>query len=121
MNYTKYGRTFHCPWSEGATNDDKVHKDMSAFEGATIIQTSFGPMTIKCIVDNNMIGLNVLSFDTLNEKIEMQPIYNVSENKSSAQWYEIEMEDGTFLRVTENHYIWVEDIQGYRRVKHLLK
>jgi len=31
MNYTKYPRTFHVPWSDGITNDDKVHRDMSWF------------------------------------------------------------------------------------------
>lgn len=37
MNYTKYPRTFHAPWSEGATSDDKTHKDMSAFEDQWVV------------------------------------------------------------------------------------
>lgn len=33
----KYPRTFHVPWSPGATSDDKIHKDISFFEGKEII------------------------------------------------------------------------------------
>lgn len=35
----KYPRTWHCPFSPGASNDDKVHKDMSFFEGKEIVIT----------------------------------------------------------------------------------
>ncbi len=39
MIYTKYPRTLHMPWSKGITNDDKVHKDMSWFEGKDVVLT----------------------------------------------------------------------------------
>lgn len=29
MNSPKYNRTYHLPWSEGATNDDKIAKDLN--------------------------------------------------------------------------------------------
>jgi hypothetical protein len=36
-NKFKYPRTFHLPFSEGVTSDDKVLKDLSCFEGKEII------------------------------------------------------------------------------------
>ncbi|MEI5906643.1 RNA ligase family protein [Bacillus spongiae] len=35
----KYPRTFHLLWSEGATDDDKVLKDMSCFTGKEVVVT----------------------------------------------------------------------------------
>jgi len=37
--YTKYPRTFHVPWSLGVTNDDKMLKDMSCFNGKYVVIT----------------------------------------------------------------------------------
>lgn len=38
-DYVKYPRTFHLPWSEGVTDDDKVLKDCSCFENKRVIVT----------------------------------------------------------------------------------
>lgn len=35
----KYPRTLHLPWSEGITNDDKVLKSISVFEGTNVVVT----------------------------------------------------------------------------------
>lgn len=35
----KYPRTYHVPWSPGATDDDRVLRDMSRFEGRRVIGT----------------------------------------------------------------------------------
>ena len=35
----KYPRTYHAPWSQGATNDDKIHKTMDHFLGKRVIVT----------------------------------------------------------------------------------
>ena len=35
----KYPRTFHVPFSPGATNDDRIHDDISFFEGKEIVIT----------------------------------------------------------------------------------
>lgn len=37
--YVKYGRTYHCPWSEGINDDDKVMKDTSNFNGKRVVVT----------------------------------------------------------------------------------
>lgn len=38
-DWVKYPRTYHVPWSPGATNDDKVLHDLSGFEGRRVIVT----------------------------------------------------------------------------------
>lgn len=38
-NKLKYPRTFHVPWSLGATNDDKIQYDLSNFEGKEVVVT----------------------------------------------------------------------------------
>lgn len=38
-NWVKYPRTNHVPWSPGVNDDDRVHKDMSYFEGKRVIVT----------------------------------------------------------------------------------
>ena len=37
--YYKYPRTFHVPWSPGATSDDKTLRSMDQFEGKEIVVT----------------------------------------------------------------------------------
>lgn len=37
MDSPKYNRTFHVPWSQGATNDDKIARELDALIGHPII------------------------------------------------------------------------------------
>lgn len=39
MNYIKYPRTFHLPWSPGVSDDDKVLTDLSGFDGKRVVVT----------------------------------------------------------------------------------
>lgn len=39
MEHIKYPRTQHLPWSQGATDDDKVLKSVSHFEGRRVVVT----------------------------------------------------------------------------------
>jgi len=38
-DYVKYPRTYHLPWSEGLTDDDRVHKDITFFAGKEVVVT----------------------------------------------------------------------------------
>ena len=39
VDYVKYPRTFHLPWSSGVTDDDRVMNDLSCFEGKHVVVT----------------------------------------------------------------------------------
>lgn len=39
INYIKYPRTYHVPWSGSKTNDDRTHTDMSFLEGRQVVVT----------------------------------------------------------------------------------
>jgi hypothetical protein len=39
VDYVKYPRTYHLPWSEGLTKDDRVHPDVSFFKGKEVVVT----------------------------------------------------------------------------------
>lgn len=39
VEYVKYPRTYHLPWSPGKTEDDRTMKDLSMFEGKRVIVT----------------------------------------------------------------------------------
>lgn len=39
VEYTKYPRTYHLPWSAGKTEDDRTMQDLSVFEGKRVIVT----------------------------------------------------------------------------------
>ena len=56
----KYPRTFHCPWSEGATNDDKILKDMSSFLGKEVV------VTIKMDGENTTLGRDYMHARSLD-------------------------------------------------------
>lgn len=38
-DYVKYPRTLHFSWSPGATDDDRIHKDLRGFEGQEVVVT----------------------------------------------------------------------------------
>jgi hypothetical protein len=38
-HYVKYPRTYHLPWSDGVTDDDRVMKDLSGFDGKEVVVT----------------------------------------------------------------------------------
>ena len=39
IDHVKYPRTFHLPWSPGATEDDRIMEDVSCFEGKDVVVT----------------------------------------------------------------------------------
>lgn len=39
VEYVKYPRTYHLPWSPGKTDDDRTFSDLSVFEGKRVIVT----------------------------------------------------------------------------------
>lgn len=100
-----------------ATN--KIH---GCLEGNQLIDTlELGIQPIRNLVENkDSIGeLHVKSFNhTLNE-IEYKLVTNVSEQDNINNWYEIELETGEKLILTETHKIFLPDLNCYRELKEI--
>jgi len=84
----------------------------------TILLTEDGEMTIKEICDKKYKG-KILSYDIYSDKCEFKEIegYFVSTKKN--QWYELELEDGTKVKLTGNHKVYLPELNCYRRVDEL--
>jgi len=84
----------------------------------TILITEDGKMTIREICDTKYSG-KVLSFDLeINESV-YDEIVGYSVKKNINNWFEIELENGTTVKLTANHKVWLPNLECYRRVDEL--
>lgn len=59
-DFVKYPRTYHLPWSPGTTNDDKILKSLTGFDGEHVV------CTVKMDGENTSLyrnGLHARSLD----------------------------------------------------------
>jgi len=84
----------------------------------TILITEDGEMTIKEICDTKYSG-KVLSFNLENDEKIFDDIVDYSVKKNINDWYEIELEDGTTIKLTTAHKVWLPKLGCYRRVDEL--
>lgn len=86
----------------------------------TLIHTDKGIITIKEICDNfENETYNAISFNHETNEVELKPITNFNIAPNNEDWYQIELEDGTLLKLTGNHKVWVPGLNCYREVKDL--
>ena len=135
-NRVKYPRTFHLPWSPGMNRDDRQMTDVGIFEGqrvmicekldgencldenSIIITEKDGPKTIKWICEERYKG-KVLTYNIEMGEKEYQKIINWQILENNDDWYEVEIDNGTILLLTGNHYIYLPNLDCYRKVKDL--
>jgi len=84
----------------------------------TILITEDGEMTIREICDTKYSG-KVLSFDLETNEVVYDEIVDYSVKKNINNWFEIELEDGTTVKLTGNHKVWLPNLECYRRVDEL--
>ena len=133
--YVKFPRTYHFEWSPNLQNDDRMLYDLSAIEGQEVVAsikmdgenclseeteivTEIGIKTIKWICDNKYSG-KVLTINMDTFKKEWCCIESWFVSKEKDLWLEIELENGTTIRTTENHYFWLPDLNCWRKAKDL--
>ncbi len=97
----KFSRTFHVPWSLGATNDDKVLKSMDHFEGKEVV------ITEKLDGENttmNRVAIHARSLDSKGHwsRERVKQLYN-----EQIRW-KLSMED----QYDEIHRICGENMQA---------
>ena len=82
----------------------------------TIINTDQGDFTIKFIVDNKL-NVNIKAFDTETNQVVYVPIDAYYLLKNDGEWYEIELENGTILKITGNNPVWLPELNCYRKAE----
>ena len=117
--FFNYGEgSFHYP-SAGSTISKIYTKEDGCCDADTIIATPNGDMTIKDIVDNKYTG-DVYSYNIDKGLIETKQVIGHSVMRNNNDWYEIELEDGSIVKLTATHKVWIPNINAYRRVDQLL-
>ena len=82
----------------------------------TIVITDIGALPIKYVVEDNL-GNQVLSYNENTNQLELKNIENRMSKEDNKQWYEIELENGDILKITENDLLLTNN--GYKRVDEL--
>jgi intein/homing endonuclease len=132
-DHYRYPRTFHFEFSENLQNDDRMLHSLSALKDRriivsekldgencvdknTIIETDNGKKAIGELCENGGKDIKVASYNEFENKIEFKEILKYHDNLSDQdEWYEIELEDGTTLRLTGNHRVYLPEKHCYRK------
>lgn len=94
---------------------EKVH---GCCDENTILITEDGEKTIKEICDTKYKGM-ILSFDVDKEIVEFDKIINHDIQENIDNWFLIELEDGTEIKLTDNHRVYLPDLNCYRSVSEI--
>lgn len=95
-----------------------LNKEDGCCHEDTILITEDGEMTIREICETEYSG-KVLSFDLETSEPVYDEIVEYSVKKNVNNWFEIELNDGTTIKLTGNHKIWLPNLECYRRVNEL--
>jgi hypothetical protein len=113
---------FNSGEGNAAKIDWKTAKVLEKLDGCchedTILITEHGEMTIREICDTKYSG-KILSFDLETNEVVYDEIVDYSVKKNINNWFEIELEDGTTVKLTANHKVWLSNLECYRRVDEL--
>lgn len=93
-------------------------KNDGCLDANTILETEDGKKTIKDICESGYSG-RVASFDVENGEECFRKITNHFVQSECEDWYEIEMEHGTKIKLTGNHRVWMPELNCYRKAEDL--
>lgn len=90
----------------------------------TIVEFEDGTKEKIGEVVRNKIDKRIKSYNLDTNEVEYKKILNFMEdlddiNETETQWYEVELEDGTVLRLTGNHRVWIPELKCWRRTDEL--
>lgn len=113
-NYKKYPDVIE--EDEEVAITEKVH---GCADYDVLVETlEYGVVKIGEIVENK-IHCSVKSLNTQTGEVEYKPIEGYSIMENNDDWYEIELENGTSVKLTGNHPVWLPNLNCYRRVDEL--
>lgn len=83
----------------------------------TIITTERGNITIEDAIKNK--DKLVLSYNDKTNKLEFKEIEDYQIKDDNKQWYQLTLEDGRVLKITENDRLYIPSLKTYRQVSDL--
>jgi len=86
--------------------------------GDTEIITEEGVCTVKELYESKYKG-KVLSFNHETGKKEWKQVLAISKSKNINNWKKIVLDSGTQLNITEDHRVFLPQIQAYREVQNI--
>lgn len=88
-------------------------------EENTLIETEDGLKTIKEICETEYRGC-IIGYDVKTKKFVSAPVEGTSiKEDDQANWFEIELENGTVCKMTGNHQVWSNSKMSYIRADEL--
>lgn len=106
------------PVPESLKNCTVVEKLDGCCDENTIIITENGEKTIKEICESKYKG-KVLGFDIDSKNEVWTDVIEHSIKVNNHDWYEIELMNGTTIKLTGNHKVWLPELNCYRHVSDL--
>jgi len=106
----------HLPFGLGKTDEERC------ISGSTRITTNMGEMQIDELAvksTHELAAMSVLSYNTNSQECEFQKITGFISSVGKNEWYEITFEDGTVVECTDNHNIFLPELQCFRRADEL--
>jgi hypothetical protein len=94
---------------------EKIH---GCCDENTILITKYGEKTIRQICEDESND-EILSYDVEKNEIVFDKIIGHKVRKNINNWYEIELEDGTKIKLTDNHPVFLPNYFCYRSVSDL--
>lgn len=87
--------------------------------GDTQVITDAGIVSLRSVVEDG-VGEQILSYNESTKKHEMQDILSrmkdgIDDSESDYQWFNFELEDGTELKLTGNHLVYLPKLKCWRR------
>lgn len=89
-------------------------------DGNVKVLTLEGEKTIRCICETKYMG-PIVGYDNENKCQIVSYIIDHSILDNNNDWYEIELENGSKIKLTGNHLVWVSNKNKYIPVRELLE
>jgi tRNA-binding EMAP/Myf-like protein len=86
--------------------------------GDTVLITDLGSKTIREICENKIL-CKILSYNHDNDIEDTDEIIDHKISKNINNWFKITFNDGNYLYLTDDHPVFLPNINAYREVKRL--
>jgi hypothetical protein len=105
------------PFGLGKTDEERC------MSGSTRITTNVGEMQIDELAvkgTHELAAMSVLSYNTNTQECEFQKITGFISSEGKNEWYKITFEDSSVVECTDNHKIFLPELQCFRRADELV-